>query len=73
MDKTIITLQIGSKKATINGEEMTLDAPPFIVSGRTVVPLRFVSEGLGAKVEWDGVPLLSPLEVIWTKQSLHCR
>jgi hypothetical protein len=55
MDKTIITLQIGSKKATINGEEMTLDAPPFIVSGRTVVPLRFVSEGLGAKVEWDGV------------------
>lgn len=24
-----------------------------IINGRTVVPLRFVSENLGAKVDWD--------------------
>ncbi len=32
---------------------MTLDAPARVVPpGRTVVPLRFVSESLGAEVEW---------------------
>ena len=32
--------------------EVTLDAPARIVNDRTMVPLRFVSETLGAKVEW---------------------
>jgi len=30
------------------------DQVPIILSGRTLVPLRFVSEDLGATVEWDG-------------------
>ncbi len=33
---------------------MTLEAPPTIVNDRTLVPLRALSEGLGATVTWDG-------------------
>ncbi|MBC7251946.1 MAG: MBL fold metallo-hydrolase, partial [Anaerolineae bacterium] len=32
---------------------MTLDVPAKVVGGRTVVPLRFVSEALGAAVNWN--------------------
>ena len=45
--------------------DITLDAPPMLVNGRVLVPLRAVSEGLGAKVVWDGdahkVSIASPL------------
>ncbi|MDR1559436.1 MAG: copper amine oxidase N-terminal domain-containing protein [Clostridiales bacterium] len=34
-------------------ELITLDAPPVIVNGRTLVPLRFIAETLGFEVEWD--------------------
>ena len=47
-------LTIDSPKVTIGSQEYTLASPPEIISGRTFVPLRFVSEALGAKVEWDG-------------------
>jgi len=49
---TQIQLRIGSSTATINGEKNTLDVPPQILQGRTVVPLRFISEAFGATVEW---------------------
>ena len=48
-----VTLQIGNDKATVNGAETTLDAPPYIKGGRTLVPLRLVSEALGVRVGWD--------------------
>jgi len=47
-----IELGINSINAKINGEIWTLDIAPFVINGRTLVPLRFVSENLGAKVEW---------------------
>jgi len=37
----------------VNGAVKVLDVPPFIYSGRTYVPLRFVSEALGKEVRWD--------------------
>ncbi len=51
----VVKLKIGSHTALINGKEIYLDAPPFIVAsaGRTVVPVRFISEAFGAKVDWD--------------------
>lgn len=49
-----IELTIGSKSPTVNGSPVNLDAPAVIINGRTMVPLRFVSEALGAKVVWDG-------------------
>ncbi|PJO41235.1 copper amine oxidase N-terminal domain-containing protein [Lysinibacillus xylanilyticus] len=48
-----ITLVVGSKTATVNGQKITLDVPPQIINGRTLVPLRFISEALGAKVDWN--------------------
>jgi sugar lactone lactonase YvrE len=50
---TTINLQIGSTTALNNGAQVTLDAAPIIINGRTVAPVRFVSESLGAAVSWD--------------------
>ncbi|KUO49327.1 MAG: hypothetical protein APF76_16115 [Desulfitibacter sp. BRH_c19] len=49
---TEITLYIDSTKAIIDGEEITLDTPPILKDGRTVVPVRFISEALGFSVDW---------------------
>ncbi|NLO89057.1 MAG: copper amine oxidase N-terminal domain-containing protein [Clostridia bacterium] len=51
--RTVI-LKIGSRTAEVDGKEVTLEAPAVSQSGRTLVPLRFVGEALGAKVDWDG-------------------
>ncbi|HEX9059482.1 MAG TPA: copper amine oxidase N-terminal domain-containing protein, partial [Clostridia bacterium] len=50
---SLISLHIGSKKASTNKGEIELDVPPQIKNSRTLVPLRFVAESLGAKVNWD--------------------
>ena len=47
-----IELFVGSNLAKIDGETITLDSTPFIQNGRTYVPVRFISEALGANVEW---------------------
>jgi len=54
ISKVIIELFIDKKAAKINGENKTLDAAPFIKNGRTLVPIRFIAEAFGARVEWDG-------------------
>jgi hypothetical protein len=49
-----IVLHIGSMAATVNGNASQLDAAPFISdTGRTMLPLRFVSENLGLNVDWN--------------------
>src|SRR5579872_847764 len=48
-----ISLRIGSTAATINGASQYVDVPPFIVGSRTLVPLRFVAQALGAAVDWN--------------------
>lgn len=48
-----VKLTIGSKVALKNQEKITLDIPPKIIGNRTMIPLRFVSEALGANVRWD--------------------
>jgi DNA-binding beta-propeller fold protein YncE len=49
-----ITLQIDNKTARINQNIVSLDAPPQILNGRTMVPLRFIAEAFSAQVLWDG-------------------
>ncbi len=46
-------LRVGSDEALMNGQNMALDAPPRVLNGITYVPLRFISEALGADVRWD--------------------
>jgi hypothetical protein len=49
-----IGLKIGELNVTINGTPRSLSAAPFISStGRTMVPLSFIVENLGYKVEWN--------------------
>jgi len=52
---THISLTIDKYAAYANGTQHLLDSPPIIVSSRTLVPLRFISESFGADVEWDGI------------------
>lgn len=49
----IIKMQIGNTKASIDGKETYLSSPPYITSGKTMVPFRFIAEALDAKVSWD--------------------
>ncbi|MEI2280258.1 N-acetylmuramoyl-L-alanine amidase family protein [Paenibacillus polysaccharolyticus] len=48
-----IEMTAGKDAATINGNVVNLDAPPLIKQGTTLVPLRFVGEGMGLQVGWD--------------------
>lgn len=50
--ETIIKMQIGNKVMDVDGRKVTLDQEPIIKNSRTLVPLRAISESLGAKVEW---------------------
>lgn len=54
LKSTSITLVIGKNQATVNGKNKSLDVPPQLIKDRTMVPLRFVTEALGAQVEWNG-------------------
>jgi hypothetical protein len=47
-----VELTIGSRQAQVNGTPHLLDVPAFTINGRTMVPLRFISESLGAEVQW---------------------
>jgi len=55
-DKTIL-LTIGNPKASVNGQLVYIDPQnpqvvPIISNSRTMVPLRFIAETMGATVEW---------------------
>lgn len=55
----ILYFWVGRKEAQIiigknYSKKISLDTAPVIVNNRTFVPVRYVSELLGAKVEWDG-------------------
>lgn len=48
-----ITLTVNSDTAIVNGENVMIDAPAQMAEDRMLIPLRFISENLGADVEWD--------------------
>ena len=47
-----IQMIINSMYMTVDGKYQTLDTAPYIKQDRTYVPIRALSEGFGAKVEW---------------------
>ena len=51
---SVIVFTIGSKTAYIDGVGRTVDVPPTIVEGRTLVPIRFISDVLRYDVVWNG-------------------
>ncbi len=53
-NENTITIQIDNNKAFVNdGEETLEEAPQLTENGFTMVPLRFISETLGAEVSYD--------------------
>lgn len=66
----LINLTIGMKEGRVNGVPYTLDAEPFInaEAGRTLVPVRFVSEALGAEVGWN--PENSTVTITYGKKEI---
>ncbi|MBC7765201.1 MAG: MBL fold metallo-hydrolase [Hyphomonadaceae bacterium] len=54
-NKQHITLQIDNVHATVNGQPITLEVPAQIIQGRTMVPVRFIAQSVGATVQWDGL------------------
>lgn len=49
----LIFLTVGSREAIVNGNKALLDTVAVVKNGRTMVPLRFILETLGVKVEYD--------------------
>lgn len=62
-----IVLTIGQKIGLVNNESYELALAPIVVKGRTMVPLRFVTEILGFKLVWKQaekeIYLTSPVKV----------
>ena len=48
-------MQIGRKSISVNGNLAQKDAAPVIQNSRTLVPIRFITESLGGKVDWNGI------------------
>ncbi len=48
-----ISLQLGDNKLYVNGEQRTMDVIPEVVNNRTLVPISFIAEAMGAEVTWD--------------------
>lgn len=48
-----INITIGSNKAKVDDTEVLLDVKASVKEGRTFVPLRFISDGIGEEVIWD--------------------
>lgn len=53
-DDKRIWLQIGNRTARVDRNQQWLSYAPMLYNGSTLVPLRFVSEALGAQVHWNG-------------------
>jgi hypothetical protein len=53
LGSTTIYLQVGSNYASVNGKKIVLQGLPSIISGTTMVPIRFISEAFNAEVVWN--------------------
>ena len=49
----MVVLQVGSNSMLVNGSTKPIPVPPFIERGTTMVPIRVISEALGATVQYD--------------------
>lgn len=59
-----LALTIGSPVVEWRRSRIKVDAPPVIVDGRTLVPLRFIAQALGLHVRWDGATRTVHLETV---------
>jgi cell wall-associated NlpC family hydrolase len=50
---TVIDLHFNDTNALVNGKTVPMEVAPVVVNDRTLVPVRFIAESLGASVTWD--------------------
>lgn len=50
---TTIELWLNKTTVKVNGKNQTIDTAPLVVKNRTLVPVRFVTENMGATVDWN--------------------
>jgi hypothetical protein len=48
-----VILKIGTLSGTFDGRKVDIPAPATLINGTTMVPVRVISQGLGARVDWD--------------------
>ena len=53
LDNKALTFSIDNVNARINNKPAKMDVPARLVNGKTMVPLRFLSENMGYDVDWD--------------------
>ena len=51
--ETTISFIIGTPSIIINGEQKQIDVAPCEIDGRTLIPVRAISEAYNMKVDWD--------------------
>ena len=52
-DMTTVWMKLNSKMLKINDKMTNMDTTPVLWKNTTYIPLRFLSEGIGATVKWD--------------------
>jgi len=70
-DKYTIIMNINDKEYMVNRRKYTMDEPPQIINGRTMVPLRTIATALKKQVFWDesGIIVISDIENIFNKEN----
>ena len=66
---TVVKFQIGKTSYLIDNDPKTMDTEPVIIEGRTMLPIRFLAEAIGARVGWNA----STQEVSIFLQFIHIR
>jgi len=67
---TTIEVYIGKNTGTVNGKATTLEQGAVIKNGRTLVPLRFITEAMGATLVWDAATRTANITLLDNKIAL---
>ncbi|MCK9217823.1 MAG: copper amine oxidase N-terminal domain-containing protein, partial [Firmicutes bacterium] len=51
-ENTVLIFALDDNKYSVNGELLTMDVSPTVFEGRTLLPIRYAAEPLGADVGW---------------------
>ncbi len=62
-----LKMTLGKTDYTLNGETKTMDVAPIIRNSRTMLPVRYVAEALGAEIAWDGATSTATLKTADTE------
>ena len=62
-----LKMTLGKTNYTLNGATKTMDVAPIIRNSRTMLPVRYVAEALGASIDWDGATSTATLKTADTE------